>query len=116
MNLPDASTNHDGLLTSQDIGQVTRNKSSKPGTTSHGGGDATLDVGARTLARFGALVEIALIRIGADDGAHGTDIETEQSTADNGHRRNDIDLDLVVNILPKTQWNPGRDSRCRSPS
>lgn len=102
MHLPDDGTDHDGLLTSEDIREVARNQGSQPGAAGHGSSNATLDVALRTLAWFIALVEIALVGIGANDGAHGTDIETEQSTPDNGHRCNDIDLGIVSIIYDRT--------------
>lgn len=96
---PDDSADHYGLFPSEDIRNVTGDQSREPGATSHGGSNTTLNIRARTLAWFAALVEVTFVRVSAYDGAHRTDIETKQATANNGHGRDDIDLHFVVNIL-----------------
>jgi hypothetical protein len=58
-----------------------------------------LDIRTRANAWFWALVEVTFVWLSAQDGAHGTDIETEQATANNGDCRDDIDLHSVVGIL-----------------
>jgi len=56
----------------------------------------------------GTLVEVTLVRLGRNDGAHGRDIETEKGTSDHCHGRDHVDvahhkhLDFVCQQTIKT--------------
>lgn len=66
---PNHTADHDCLSSSQHVRQVPGNQGTKPRSSSHGGGDATLDARSGTLAFsfWGdlALVEVAFVRLSA---------------------------------------------------
>jgi hypothetical protein len=66
---PDDSADHDGFLTTQDVGDVTRAERSEPRAAGHRRGDAALDIGSRALARDIALVEVAEVVLGGNAAA-----------------------------------------------
>ncbi len=74
-NTPDKCANHDGLLTADIVGYVTRDESTQPGATGHGSRYAALNRGLRTCTCrcCSSLVEVAEICLGADDGRHLTE-------------------------------------------
>jgi hypothetical protein len=98
-NIPDDRTDHDCFLSAHDVRDVTGYESRNPGATCHRGSDASLDSRCRTIARCRALIEVTLVRISADNGTHGRNIKTEQTTTNDGDCRDDVDLEtLNVNI------------------
>lgn len=98
-DLPDDSTDHDGMLTAKDIREETGTESTQPGTTSHGGCDTTLDIGTGTLA-LGltinvferAFVEVTEVGLSGDNRGHGRNIKTKEATTDDGDGRNGIHI------------------------
>lgn len=76
---PDDGSDHDGLLSTHDIGDEARDQGSEPGTRGHRGSDTALDVWMRTGTCFvlgvgrteGTLIEVAEVLMSADDGRHG---------------------------------------------
>lgn len=65
-NDPDDCTEHDGLLAAEAVRDEARAERGEPGAAGHRGGDAALDIGARTLARNRALVEVVEVVFGGD--------------------------------------------------
>lgn len=86
----------DGLLTAEDIRKVTRDQRTKEGTTGHSSGDTALNASSRTGALsigvpiLWSLVEVAKVGLCRDNGGHGTDIKTEESTANDGDGRDNV--------------------------
>jgi hypothetical protein len=66
---PNDGSSHNSLLTAEDIGEKTRDESSKPRTTSHGGGYTSLDGCFWAITVTWALIEIAFVGIRADAGS-----------------------------------------------
>lgn len=98
-NLPDNRPNLDRSLPAKHIRQETRDQGTEPGATSHGGSDATLDIGMGTsTVHFTifildvALVEVAEVGFRADDGGHGRDVKPEQTTAEDGDGRDHVQV------------------------
>lgn len=96
---PDDTSDHDGVLSAQSIRQGTRNQSSQPGASSHGGGDTSLDERPRTTTfaigrGWGVLilVEVAEIRLLGQLGRHRRNVEAEERAADDGHAGNHVDV------------------------
>lgn len=99
---PDNSADLDSALAAETVRDDTTDQTGKPRATSHGGGDASLHIcsGSGTSQvvvgwSIGTLVEVAEVRLGGDDGAHGTDVETEE------HASNDGDCGDEVHIWQK---------------
>lgn len=91
-NTPEDAADHDGLLSAEDIGEVPRDKSTNPRAARHRCRDTTLCacIGTTAFALCDSiLVEVTFIRLGANDGTHGRDVETEQTAA------NDLQPSLV---------------------
>jgi hypothetical protein len=97
-NNPDDGADHDRLFSTKDICDKARAKGSKPGTSSHGRSDATLDISARTAAGGIALIKVAFVGIGANDGAHGGDIKAKKAAANDGDGRNEVILRMDVSM------------------
>ena len=91
-NDPDDCTDHDCLLSAKDIGDVAGAESSEPGTTGHGGGDTTLDIGAWAATATLTLVEVTFVGVSANDGTHRRDIKTEETTANDCDGSNEVVL------------------------
>jgi len=99
-DLPDDTANHNGIPTTKDIREETRNQGTQPGTSGHSSSDTTLSqrFWARALGIIverrtpGTLVEITFVGVGTQDGRHRRDIETKEGTADDGDGGNYIDV------------------------
>lgn len=99
-DLPNNTTNHNSILATKTIRNETRDESTEPRTTGHGSGNTTLSEGAETttdviVVEWRAprpMIEITLISRRADNGRHRRDIETEQCTANDGHRRDGVEI------------------------
>lgn len=99
-HLPKNTTNHNSILPTKTIRNETRDKSTEPRATGHGSGNTTLSQGAKTTTYIVVvewraprpMIEITLISRRPDNGRHGRDIETEQCTANDGHRRDGVEI------------------------
>jgi hypothetical protein len=54
--------------------------------------DSTLYARSRAGALLDALIEVAEVRIGGDDGRHAADIETEEATSNDGDGGDEVDI------------------------
>ena len=68
---PDDGTDHDGLLATKAVRDESGDERRQPGATGHGSSDAALNVGPWTDAFLRALVEVAEVGWGGNDGGHG---------------------------------------------
>lgn len=97
VNIPDDGADLNGSFSSKDIRNEARHKSTKPGTTGHGGGDATLHIGVRPNAFIAfALVEVAVVLVCSENGGHGRNVETEEATSNHRNSGDQVDVaDLI---------------------
>lgn len=68
---------------------------------------ATLDIALRSAVLVRSLVEVLEITFASNDSAHGTNVETEEATTNNGDRRDGVhvpDLEHLVVVLETRRY------------